>query len=165
MEKEKIKERQEQILDLVREFCSKKLDDDYFEICERLIKKLGRKKQVPFASGQVNVWAAAVVHAVGSINFLFDKSFMPYVSVIDLNDFFGTKKATTSAKSTQLRNALKLSHWDSGFSTRQMKDSNPFAKLVMVDGLIVPLDSLPEDVQMEIRRTREAGGDIVVRTT
>jgi predicted metal-dependent hydrolase len=44
MDKQKIQERQQKILDLVREFCAKKLDEEYLELAERLTQKLGRKK-------------------------------------------------------------------------------------------------------------------------
>ena len=75
MEKQKILERQQQILDLVGEFCTKRLDSDYFELSKNLTLKLGRKRNVPFITGQPKVWAAAIIHALGTINFLFDKSF------------------------------------------------------------------------------------------
>lgn len=42
--------------------------------------KLGRKREVPFQRGKIEIWAAAVVYAIGSPNFLFDKSFEPYMS-------------------------------------------------------------------------------------
>jgi hypothetical protein len=32
--------------------------------------------------------------------------------------------------------------------------------MVMVDGFIVPLDSLPEDVQQMVREARTGGGDL-----
>ena len=62
-------------------------------IAEKLISKLGRKRDVPFAAGQSEIWAAAVIHALGTINFLFDKSGKPYTTIDELNDCFGTKKS------------------------------------------------------------------------
>src|ERR1035437_5313 len=112
MEKQKILEKQQQILDLVGEFCKGKLDNDYFELSKNLTLKLGRKRNVPFITGQPKVWAAAIIHALGTINFLFDRSFEPYVSLDELNDFFGTTKSTTGTKSKQIRDMLKLSYYD-----------------------------------------------------
>lgn len=51
MDKHNLQERQQNILDLVREFCAKKLDEEYFELSERLVQKLGRKRNPPFATG------------------------------------------------------------------------------------------------------------------
>jgi hypothetical protein len=84
---------------LTGDFCTKKLDDDYFQLCEKLIKKLGRKRNVPFEAGKIEIWAAGIIHALGLINFLFDKSVEPYVSVNDINDYFGTKQSSVTGKS------------------------------------------------------------------
>jgi hypothetical protein len=164
MDKHNLQERQQNILDLVREFCAKKLDEEYFELSERLVQKLGRKRNPPFATGQPQVWAAAIIHALGTINFLFDKSFEPYISTEDINAFFGTSKSTTGNKSKQIRDLLKLDRWDNEFSTKKMHDSNPFANLVMVDGLIVPVDTLPEQYQQAVRQARAEGKDISFTT-
>jgi len=87
-EKSAIESRKNQIQNLIKEFCTQKLDDDYFELSERLLSKLGRKRDVPFISGKIEIWAAAVIHALGTINFLFDKSFEPYTTVDEINVFF-----------------------------------------------------------------------------
>jgi len=164
MDKQNLQDRQQKILDLVREFCAKKLDTEYFELSERLIQKLGRKRNPTLATGQPQVWAAAIIHALGTINFLFDKSFEPYVSTDDINTFFGTSKSTTGNKSKQIRDLLKLDRWDNEFSTKKMQDSNPYANLVMVDGLIVPVNTLPEEYQQAVRQARAEGKDISFTT-
>jgi len=164
MDKQHIQERQQKILDLVREFCGKKLNEEYFELSERLVQKLGRKRNVPFTTGQPQVWAAAIIHALGTINFLFDKSFDPYVSIDEINDFFGTTKSTTGNKSKQIRDLLKLDRWDKEFSTKRMSGSNPFANLVMVNGLIVSVDSIPEEYQEMVREAKAQGKNISFTT-
>jgi hypothetical protein len=45
-----------------------------------------------------------------------------------------------------------------------MVDNNPFNNLVMVDDLIVPLDSLPKELQNTVRQARAEGKDISFRT-
>lgn len=164
MSKKKIKERQEKILELTRSFFEDKLDDEYLQLCVKMINKMGRKKDVPFKRGKLNIWAAAVVHAVGSVNFLFDKSFEPYASVSDINEFYGTNSSTVSQKSKRIRDMFNMSYFDSEFSTTQMNDNNPFNNMVMVDGFIVPLDSLPEEYQKMVRQARAEGGDIEFNT-
>ena len=91
MTKQEIKEREEQLLAMTRDFCAQNLDNDYLQLCEKLIKKLGRKRDVPFQRGKPEIWAAAVVYALGSINFLFDKSFEPYMTADQICEYFGTK--------------------------------------------------------------------------
>ena len=137
MEKEKIIEKQQEIIQLAKSFCNEKLNEEYAALAEKLICKLGRKRNVPFVGGQTSIWAAAVIHALGSINFLFDKSSEPYTSIDEINEFFGTKKSTTGNKSKEIRDLLKLGYWDSEFSTKSMGDNNPFANLVKMNGFIV----------------------------
>jgi hypothetical protein len=164
MDKETLKIRQQNILDLLREFCSNKLDEEYFDLSERLVQKLGRKRNKPLATGKPQIWAASVIHALGTINFLFDSSFEPYISVEEINTYFGTSKSTTGAKSKQIRDLLKLRQWDNEFSTKRMQNSDPFANLVMVNGLFFPIDALPEQYQELVRQARAEGKDISFTT-
>jgi len=164
MTKQEIKQREEKLLEMTGAFCAQKLDEDYYLLCEKLIKKLGRKRDVPFQRGKLEIWAAAVVYAIGSINFLFDKSFEPYVTADQINDYFGTKNSTVSNKAREIKDMLNLWHFDSEFSTKRMSESNPFNNLVMVDGLIVPMDTLPENLQQMVRDARARGEDIEFQT-
>ncbi|MEM6273033.1 MAG: DUF6398 domain-containing protein [Bacteroidota bacterium] len=164
MSKEKSKQQKQIVLQLIRDFCAKKLNDDYFQLGEKLTEKLGRKRSYPLASGKPEIWAAAIMHALGSINFMFDRSSEPHLSVSELNEFFGTKQATVTNKSKTIRQMFKLSYWDSDFSLQAVAAQNPLNNLVMVDDLMVPLDSLPEEYQAMVREVRAEGRDITFRT-
>ena len=164
MTKEETKNREKKLLELTGSFCIQKLDNDYYQLCEKLIMKLGRKRDVPFKSGKVEIWAAAIIHAIGSINFLFDKSFEPYVTAEQISEYFGTKKSTVSNKARQIKDMLKLGYYDSNFSTKKMTENNPFKDMVMVNGLIVPLSSIPEDLQEMVKKERAEGRDIEFTT-
>jgi hypothetical protein len=143
-EKSAIENRKNQILNLVKEFCTQKLDGDYFELSERLLNKLGSKRDVQFMSGKIEIWAAAIIHALGTINFLFDKSFEPFTTVDEINVFFGTNKSSTGQKSKVIRDLLNLEYFDNEFSTEHAKQNNPFDRLTMVNGFFVFKDPLPE---------------------
>ncbi|OGU16667.1 MAG: hypothetical protein A2X61_10815 [Ignavibacteria bacterium GWB2_35_12] len=162
MDKETIRARQEQIIELIKGFCEQKLDDEYFELSTKLIQKLGRKRNVPFVTGKLEIWAAAVVHAIGTINFLFDKSFEPYATVEEINKYFGTKGSTTTSKSRLIRDIFNMNYYDSEFSTKHIQDNSPLNKFVMYDGFIVPIDSLPDELQETIKQVRAEGGDVEI---
>ena len=164
MTKEEIKKKEKKLLELTGAFCTQRLDDNYNQLCEKLILKLGRKRDVPFKSGKIEIWAAAVIHAIGSINFLFDKSFEPYLTAEQISEYFGTKKSTVSNKARQIKDMFKMGYYDSDFSTQNMTENNPFNDLVMVDGLIVPLSSIPEDLQEMVKKERTEGRDIEFTT-
>ena len=164
MTKVEIKNKEKKLLELTGSFCAQKLNDDYYQLCEKLILKLGRKRDVPFKSGKIEIWAAAVIHAIGSINFLFEKSFKPYVTAEQISDYFVTKKSTVSGKARQIKDMFKMKYYDSNFSTQDMTENNPFNDLVMVNGLIVPLSSIPENLQEMVKKERAEGRDIEFTT-
>jgi hypothetical protein len=164
MTKQEIKELEEKLIELTQVFCDQKLDSDYKHLCENLIRKLGRKRDVPFQRGKIEIWAAAVIHALGSINFLFDKSFKPYVTADQISEYFGAKNSTISNKAREIKEMLNLGYYNSEFSTKKMIEDNPFNDLVMVDGFIVPLDTLPPILQKRVQEVREKGGDIEFTT-
>jgi len=164
MNKEEIKEREKKLLTATGTFCAQKLDEDYFKLCEKLILKMGRKRDVPFKRGKVEIWAAAVVYAIGSINFLFDKSFEPYMASDKISEYFEVKKSTVSSKAKIIKDMFDLCHFSPEFSTQKMNESSPFNNMVMVDGFIVPLSSIPEDLQEVVKKERSEGRDIEFRT-
>jgi len=151
-DKEKIEATSRQLLQLTGEFCDQHLDDDYKQLCEKVILKMKRKRQVPFLSGRVNTWAASIIYALGQINFLFDRSFEPYVSADDIANHFGLSKSTIGQKAKKIRDMFKMDYWDREFATRRMAESNPMKNMVMINDLIVPADMLSPEVQEELRR-------------
>ena len=79
-----IAEKEEKLIGLVSSFCDEKLDAEYKMLSIRLVQKLGRKRDVPFKRGKLEIWASGVIYALGQINFLFDKSFEPYSSADEI---------------------------------------------------------------------------------
>lgn len=146
-EKKIIEEKAQKLLEMTAAFCREFLDEDYKQLCAKLIGKMSRKRAAPFLSGRIEIWAAAVVYALGSINFLFDKSFKPYTTVDEICNYFGTSKSTTSQKAKVIRDMFKMGYYDKEFSTQHMMDNNPFSNFIMVDGFIVDKGSLPPEIQ------------------
>lgn len=136
--KDKIRKRQNEIQELLRAFCSVHLNDEYFELADKLLAKMLGKRQVPFEAGRVEIWAAAIIHALGTINFMFDKANSCHIPVGTIHDFFGTKSSTVNNRSSQICDMFKLYHFDDEFSTREMYERNPFHRLaVLPSGVIV----------------------------
>jgi hypothetical protein len=164
MTKQEIKQKEQKLIEMTSAFCAQKLNNEYSQLCEKLVKKLGRKRDVPFQRGKPEIWAAAVVNTIGSINFLFDKSFEPYISTDQINEYFGTKNSTVSSKAREIKDMFNLWYYNPEFSTQKMAESNPFNQYVMVDGIIVTLDSLPNNLQQMVRNASTSGEDIEFRT-
>jgi len=164
MTKQEIKQKEEKLLEMTRAFCTQKLDDEYYQLCEKLIKKLGRKKDVPFQRGKLEIWAAAVVYAIGSINFLFDKSFEPYMTADEINEYFGTKNSTVASKAREIKDMFDMQYFSPEFSIQKITEANPFNQMVMVNGFMVPIDNLPEDVQQIVKDARAKGMNIELQS-
>lgn len=144
MKDPKMLEKKEQLLQLVTGFCQQYLDEDYEQLSCKMVDKLGRKRTVPFMRGKLEIWAAGIIHAIGTVNFLFDRSFEPYVSVHEICEYFGTAQSTTSQKSNMIRDMFKMGYFGGEFATQRSEQSNPFNKMVSINGLIVPVDFLKD---------------------
>jgi tetratricopeptide (TPR) repeat protein len=143
---EEIKEKENQMLNMVESFCNEHLNEEYAELSMNLVKKMGRKHDVPFKRGKLEIWASATIYAIAQINFLFDKSFKPYVTADDICDYFKTKKSTVGDKARTIRNMFNMDYYDNEFSTELMKNNNPYEKLAITDeGFIVPKNMLNEE--------------------
>lgn len=126
MDKAELKAREDEFVGMVTEFCHGKIDAEYASLCEKMVRKLGRKRSNPLERGRLEIWAAAVVYTVATMNFLFDKSFAPYIPSSDIFDHFGTSSSTVAQKAAQIRTMLKLKRYlDSDFSTKYMQSNNP----------------------------------------
>lgn len=157
-------EKEQKIIELVSLFCQEKLDKEYETLCIELTKKLGRKRNIPFMTGKLEIWAASIIYTIGHLNFLYDKSFTPYIPASDIHEYFNTKSSTVSAKSKLIRDMLKLSQFNNNFSTSHTIESNPFNQYVIVDNLIVPILSLPIEYQEMVKEARARGEDISFQT-
>lgn len=151
-QKQLIQERKSKLIELTDAFCAKHADDEYRKLADKLINKMARKRAVPFVTGGLNVWAAGIIHALGTINFLFDKSFRPYASLDDIAAFFGCAKTTLTNKSKQIRDMFNLHHWDREFSTQKSAGERDHLA-VLAGGLY-----LPKEV-MIIWDGEQVGGD------
>jgi len=61
-----IEEKSKKLAEMTASFCDEKLDDDYKQLCQKLIIKMKRKRNVPFLTGKLEIWAAAIIYALGS---------------------------------------------------------------------------------------------------
>jgi len=156
--RELVQQKKDTLIQMTDGFADSYLDQDYKMLCQKLINKMSRKRQVPFLSGRLEIWAAAVVYALGQINFLFDRSFEPYVSATDLCDYFGTSQSTTLQKAKKIRDMFKIRYFNEEFSTERVRNENPFNDFVMINGLIVPISTVMkmlEERELKLRKELE----------
>jgi hypothetical protein len=44
MTKQEIKQKEQKLIEMTSAFCAQKLNNEYSQLCEKLVKKLGRKR-------------------------------------------------------------------------------------------------------------------------
>lgn len=130
-------------------FCQEMLNEEYADMCRVMTAKLCRKRPSPLASGRANSWAAGIVHAIGTVNFAFDKSQTPHITVPDISDYFGVGKSSPANKSKVIRDMFNIGLMEPEWTLPSRMDRNPMAWYVMVNGLIMDARSLPRHLQEE----------------
>ena len=142
----------EAVSKIAEAFCREHLDEEYAQLSRKLVAALCRKRPSPLLQGQPRVWAAAVVYALGSVNFLWDKSQTPHMTATELCERFGVGKSTASTRARQIMDGLRIRQADPRWYRPSRMDENPLAWLVQVDGLVVDIRTEPRELQEEAFR-------------
>jgi hypothetical protein len=147
-----MKPRYDEIIALIEDFCARHLNNEYAQVCRQMAAALARKRPSPLQGGRANTWAAGIVHAVGAVNFLFDKSQTPHMRADELAAGFNIGKSTIHNKSKEIRDILKIGVFDADWTLPSRIDSNPLAWMISVNGFIVDARSAPRHIQEEAYR-------------
>jgi hypothetical protein len=132
---------------LTEAFCRAHLDEEYAQLARHATAALCRKRPSPLATGHLKTWACGIVYALGSVNFLFDRSQTPSMSAAELCAEFGVSKSTGSAKAKAVRDALGMGQMDPQWYRPSKMEDNPLAWMIMVDGFAVDVRQMPRDLQ------------------
>ncbi|WP_458498385.1 DUF6398 domain-containing protein [Methylomagnum sp.] len=120
--------------------------------CRRMAAAPCRKRPPPVASGRAKAWAGGIAHAVGRVNFLFDKTQAPHLRADELCAHFGLSPGAGPAKSTAIMDRLKLGLMDPQWTAPGRLAENPMAWLIQVNGLTVDARRAPREIQEEALR-------------
>jgi len=137
----------QKIVALTDEFCEAQLNEEYAQLARQLTAALCRKRPSPLARGRADSWACGIIYALGFVNFLFDKSFEPHLSATELCEGFGVSQSTGANKSKEIRDLMDMMQFDPNWCLPSLMDENPLAWMIMVDGLIVDVRSMPLSIQ------------------
>ena len=138
----------EAIVGMTDAVCREHLDDEYAQLCRQLTAALCRKRPSPLIQGKTETWACGIVYAIGSVNFLFDKTQTPHLNAGDLCQLFGVSKSAGSAKARAIAKMLRIGVADPRWYRPSRLGENPLAWMIEVNGLIV-------DARYESRKFQE----------
>ena len=142
----------DEITRLTDAVCCDHIDEEFAMLCRKLAAALARKRPSPLARGKKEVWACAVMYALGQVNFLFDRSQTPNMTPGELCAMFGVSQSTAGNKAKQIRDMFDMWYFDAQWSRPSKMDENPMVWMVKVNGFIVDVRTLPREVQEEAYR-------------
>ncbi|OQA18189.1 MAG: hypothetical protein BWY63_02127 [Chloroflexi bacterium ADurb.Bin360] len=137
----------ESITALTNSFCEQHLNAECAVLCRELAAALARKRPSPLVRGAHNIWACGIVYALGTVNFLFDKSQTPHTTIDELCGAFGVSKSSGANKAKQIRDLFGMSQFDPDWCLPSKIDSNFRVWTLQLDGLIVDARYLPREIQ------------------
>lgn len=139
--------RYEEIVTLTNGFCEAHLNEEYAEMCRLMTATLARKRPSPLTTGKAAIWAGGIIHAVGTVNFVFDKSTKPFIKSPDIAAYFQIGQSSSTNKSKEIRDMFKIRMMDPNWTLPSRIDSNPMAWYISVDGFIIDARHARRDIQ------------------
>ena len=134
------------ITELIDAFCQEKLNKKYEQLAHYATAALCRKKPSPLLSGHAKAWACAILYALGTINFLFDKSQIPFITGAELALAFGVSQSNAGSKAKQVRQLLSMKRFDHRWCLPSRLD-NSLNWMIAFNGFIVDARTLPREIQ------------------
>lgn len=129
-------ERYYEIEKILENFTMEYLNGEYNELALRLWELLCRKNYKKILKGKVNVWACAIIHVIGKINFLFDESENLHMKAKELYSLFQVSSSSVTKRSNEICKLLDIAYLDIEWTLPSNKDKNPLTWLINLDGFI-----------------------------
>jgi hypothetical protein len=139
----------EELTRLTDNFCKEHLNDEYAQLCRYLTAALCRKRPSPLSSGKPSTWACGIIHAIGTVNFLFDSSQTPHMKATDIYQLFGVGQSTGQGKSKQIRDLMRMHQMNPNWSLPSLIDQSPMNWMISVNGYIIDVRHAPKAIQEE----------------
>jgi len=142
-----MQEKYKAIVEITNSFAKENLNEEYAQFIRYAVAALCRKRPSPLETGKASTWACGVTHAIGMVNFLFDKSQTPNINASELYKKFGVAESTGQGKSKAVRNMLGMNQFDPNWTLPSKLDSSPLAWMLSVNGMIVDIRHMPREAQ------------------
>lgn len=137
----------DEIVACTDEFSKNHLTEECAQTFRKMVAILCRKRPSPLLKGDLKNWAAGIIYAIGSINFLFDSGKKSKLNIDTLCSFFGLVKSTISTKSKQIKAQFKMTPFDVNWTVPSKMDSNPLVWNILINGFCVDVRFLPLEIQ------------------
>ena len=136
------------IVGMTDDFCRQYLNDEYAELCRKLAEKLSRKRPSPLLRGQPKTWACGIIRTMGIVNFLDDRTTLPYMKLTAIDDALGVGQSTGQGKSLEIRKMLKIRQFDMDWTLPSRMEDNPLVWMLEVNGFLIDVRHMPREFQV-----------------
>ena len=144
--------RLEELKELVIQFCTKHLNEELTGYVLNLLDRLGRKRTFSITGGKPEIWAAAIIHVIARLNFLYDKENPLYLTFDEVTNFFNTKKSTIGQKATLIEKNCNIKMGETGLCSEEISQTLEFVETP--EGFILPKSSIQNNI-FEIKKLDE----------
>jgi len=136
------------IINLIEAVCNQHLNSEYAMLARRLAATLARKRPSPITGGKPEIWACAILYALGTVNFFFDKSQTPHMRADELCGAFGVSQSSGANKAKFIRDLLKMYQLDPNWCLQSRVDDNPLIWILQVNDMMVDIRNMHREVQV-----------------
>lgn len=144
-----MQEKYEEISKIIIDYSKEYLNKEYEKLCLHALEKLCRKRPSPLKSGKGVSWAAGIIYAIGSNNWIFDKSQPIHMTGKELAAPLGVAASTASSKAAEIKKMLKINYSSAEWCLPSMTADNPMLWMVSINGLAIDARMLPVELQEE----------------
>jgi hypothetical protein len=123
------------------------LNAEYATLCRELAAALARQRPSPLARGKPEIWACGIVYALGTVNFLFDKSQTPTMRADELCAAFGVNQSSGANKAKLIRDLFGTFQFDPRWCLPSLVGENPLVWMLEVNDLMMDVRYAPREVQ------------------
>ena len=135
----------------ITNFCEGYLNEEYAAVSILMLEKLCRKRPSPLQQGRAKTWACGIIYAVGSNNFLFDKSQTPHMRASALAEKFGISQSTAGNKAREIKKLLNIGVFDPEWTLPSKLGNNPMIWMFeSSSGFVFDARYAPRDIQEEL---------------
>ena len=137
------RERFSEVAALLEQFGQTHLDPELTGFTLELWRRLCRRQTLDCGRGKPQIWAAAVVHVIARINFLFDRAQPMHLTFDTICGWFQVNKTTVGSKAAEIERALRLrQHSAPGLCRSEFIDK--FTTVQLSNGMLVSLEMAKE---------------------
>ena len=116
---------------IIEPYCDQYLSDEYKTICLYALEKLCRKRPSPLKSGRDKTWAAGIIYAIGSTNFIFDKDQPIHMTAEQLVAPLSVAKNTAAGKAAEIKKMLNISYFAPDWTLSSITKDHPYAWMIL----------------------------------